>query len=384
MNKKVICLISRSIYPMPMSSHKQNMHTFEGWSRFWDTILVLSQSKANKVQESHFKKIHGVFIPLINNRYLNVLYFTCLGIFEIMKLSKKHDIDIFQASDAGGATLAFILSRIYRKKFIFEVQGDIFNYPGKVGGRLHSTLVKFFSKLLVKKADFVRIVSPFLYEPLNKLNISDKKIFLIPPRCDSSLFSKDNTYLEKPEVFHSNKINLLFVGNLLVAKGVDILLEAFALIHEENSDIGLIFVGDGIEKNNLIERSIELGIKEKVFFYGKVSYEQIPVMMNFSDILILPSIEEGVGRVILEAMSMKLPVIASNVGGIPLVIDNDENGLLFEVGDINAIRSHVLFLISNKVYTDNMTSSAYLKFKKNYDYEVSMNKFLDMYKNIFD
>ena len=127
-----------------------------------------------------------------------------------------------------------------------------------------------------------------------------------------------------------------------------------------------------------------MGINEKVFFYGKVSYEQIPVMMNFSDILILPSIEEGVGRVILEAMSMKLPVIASNVGGIPLVIDNDENGLLCEVGDINAIKSHVLFLISNKVYTDNMTSSAYLKFKNNYDNEVSMNKFLDMYKNIFD
>ena len=80
---------------------------------------------------------------------------------------------------------------------------------------------------------------------------------------------------------------------------------------------------------------------------------------------------------------MKLPVIASNVGGIPLVIDNDENGLLFEVGDINAIKSHVLFLINNKVYTDNITSSAYLKFKNNYDYEVSMNKFLDMYKNIF-
>ena len=384
MTKKVICLISRSIYPMPMSSHTQNMHTFEGWSRFWDTILVLSQCKAKTVQESRHKKIHGVFIPLINNKYLNVIYFTFLGIFQIVKLSKKHHIDIFQASDAGGATLAFILSRIYHKKFIFEVQGDIFNYPSKVGGRLHSTLVKLFSKLLVRKADYVRIVSPFLYKPLNKLNISDEKIFLIPPRCDSSLFSKDNIYLEKPEVFNSNKINLLFVGNLLVAKGVDILLEAFALILEENSEIGLVFVGEGEEKNNLVRRSIELGIQDKVFFYGKVSYEQIPVMMNFSDILILPSIEEGVGRVILEAMSMKLPVIASNVGGIPLVIDNDENGLLFEVGDINAIRSHVLLLVKNKVFTDKITSSAYIKFKNNYDYEVSMNKFLDMYKSIFD
>lgn len=384
MADKVICLISRSTYPLPMSNHTQNMHTFEGWSRFWDTILVISQCNEKKVQENYHKKIHGVFLPLITNKYLNVVYFTLFGIFQIKKLSTKYNIDIFQASDAGGAALALILSRIYRKKFIFEVQGDIFNYPSRVGGRLHSSLVKFFSKILVKNADYIRIVSPFLYAPLAELNISDKKIFLIPPRCDSELFSKDNIYSKKPEVFHKNKINLLFVGNLLVAKGVDILLEAFALIHEENSDIGLIYVGDGIEKEKLIKRSIELDIKDNVIFYGRVQYEQIPIMMNFSDILILPSIEEGVGRVILEAMSMKLPVIASNVGGIPLVIDHKKNGLLFEVGDIDTLKNQVMFLVKNEVFTEKMTTSAYQKFKLNYDYEVSINMFLDMYKHIID
>lgn len=384
MAEKVIFLISRSIYPMPMNSHTQNMHTFEGWSRFWDIILVLSQCKAKKVQESKHNKIYGVFLPLVNNKYLNVLYFTFFGFIQIKQLTKKHNIDIFQASDAGGAALALIMSKVYRKKFIFEVQGDIFNYPSKVGGRLHSSLVKFFSKILVKKADYIRIVSPFLYEPLTKLNISPEKIFLIPPRCDSKLFSKENKYPIKPEIFNKNKVNLLFVGNLLIAKGVDILLEAFALIHKENSEIGLIYVGDGEEKENLIRRSIELGIEEKVIFFGRVEYQQIPVMMNFSDVLILPSIEEGVGRVILEAMSMKLPVIASNVGGIPLVIDDKENGLLFEVGDIAAIKNNVLYLVNNQVYSEKLTSSAYKKFKLNYDYEVSMNMFLNMYKNILE
>jgi L-malate glycosyltransferase len=384
MNDKVICLISRSTYPLPMKSHTQNMHTFEGWSRFWDTVLVISQCHEKKIQINHHKKIYGVFMPLKSNRYLNVIYFTFIGIFQIKKLFKKHEIDIFQASDAGGAALAFIMSRVYGKKFIFEVQGDIFNYPGKVGGRIHSSIVKFFSKVLVKHADYIRIVSPFLYEPLDALNINSNKIFLIPPRCDSVLFSKNNHYPVKPEIFEKNKINLLFVGNLLIAKGVDILLEAFALIQKENSDIGLIFVGDGLEKENLIKRSKEMGVKDKVIFTGRIEYQKIPLFMNYSDILILPSIEEGVGRVILEAMSMKLPVIASNVGGIPLVIDDKENGLLFEVGDIDAIKNHVMLLVKNKVFADNLTLSAYKKFKINYDYEVSINMFLDMYKHIVD
>jgi glycosyltransferase involved in cell wall biosynthesis len=106
--------------------------------------------------------------------------------------------------------------------------------------------------------------------------------------------------------------------------------------------------------------------------------------MYYSDILILPSIEEGVGRVILEAMSMKLPVIASNVGGIPLVIDDLKEGLLFEVGDVEALKNHVLFLIKNKSFSEKITKAAYQKFLDNYEYEVSINMFLNMYKSILE
>ena len=234
-----------------------------------------------------------------------------------------------------------------------EIQGDIFNYPNKVGARLHTNIVKLFSKFFVKKADFIRIVSPFLFEPLKKFNIDRNKIFLVPARCDSELFSLDNVNSIKPKIFN-NEFNLLFVGNLLLSKGVDTLLEAFSLIEKENSNIGLIFVGDGEEKERLLFRSRELGVESKVKFLGRVSYEQIPTLMYYSDILILPSLHEGFGRVLLEAMSMHLPIIASNVGGIPLVIDDGKDGLLFEAGDCNSLRSKVLFLIKNKSFASKM------------------------------
>jgi glycosyltransferase involved in cell wall biosynthesis len=384
MANKNICLISRSSYPFPISKHTQNMQTFEGWMRVWENIVIVSQCESNKIQRSNHKRIYGVLLPLILNKYLNVFYFTFFGIFEIRKLFNTYDFEIFQASDAGGGILALLASKIYRKKFIFEVQGDIFDYPSKVGGKIHSTLVKYFSKALVKRADYIRIVSPFLYEPLDKLKIDRKKIFLIPPRCDSNLFNNNNINQLKPKELNENKFNILFVGNLLIAKGVDILLEAFALINKENPDIGLIFVGDGEEKTKLIDRSRELGLNDKVKFYGKVEYDLIPTIMHYSDILILPSIEEGVGRVILEAMAMKLPVIASNVGGIPLVIENNKDGLLFEVGDIDTLKDNVLLLINNKTFSEKMTNAAYEKFINNYEYEVSMDKFLDMYKKILE
>jgi len=360
------------------------MQTFEGWLRFWGNIVILSQCHAEETQISRHKNTYGVLLPLVANKYLNVLYFTFFGFFKIRQLIKKYNFEVFQASDAGGAILALIVSKLYRKRFIFEVQGDIFDYPSSVGGRVHSSLVKLFSRILVKRADYIRIVSPFLYEPLDKLNIDRNKIFLIPPRCDSKLFNEKNVDQQKPKKFDENKYNLIFVGNLIIAKGVDILLEAFALILKENSNIGLAYVGEGEEKVRLISRSKELGINEKVIFLGRVEYEKIPTIMYYSDILILPSIEEGVGRVILEAMSMKLPVIASNVGGIPLVIDDLKEGLLFEVGDVEALKNHVLFLIKNKSFSEKITKAAYQKFLDNYEYEVSINMFLNMYKSILE
>ena len=90
MLKKNICLISRSAYPHPISKHTQNMQTFEGWMRFWEDIVILSQCKSNKIQRSHNGKIYGVLLPLISNKYLNILYFTFFGIFEIRRLQKKY------------------------------------------------------------------------------------------------------------------------------------------------------------------------------------------------------------------------------------------------------------------------------------------------------
>lgn len=384
MNEKNICLISRSVYPHPISKHTQNMKTFEGWLRYWANVVVISQCQSRELCASQYKNIHGVLLPLIKNKYFNVAYFTINGLYKIRQLHKHYNFEIYQASDAGGAILALVASKIYTKKFVFEVQGDIFDYPSQVGGKVHSSLVKFFSKVIIKKADYIRIVSPFLYEPLDRFGINREKIFLVPPRCDSALFSDRNVDKDKPEILCNNQYNLLFVGNLLTAKGVDILLEAFALIAKENSNIGLIFIGDGEEKSRLKSRAEELGIGKKVFLLGRLEYNLIPTFMHYSDILILPSIEEGVGRVLLEAMSMNLPIVASNVGGIPLLIDNNKDGLLFDVGDIEALKEKVLFLVHDPTFSKEMAKVAHQKFITNYEYEVSMDMFLDMYKSILE
>ena len=384
MPKENICLISRSIYPKCLADHSQNILTFNGWLRFWDTVTIIAQNSSNRSINSSVGNIYGFLLPSLRNRYLNFVLFNILAILKIYSLNKKSNFKAFQASDAGAAFAAYFLSRVLRKKFIFEVQGDIFNYPGKVGGYIHSSLVKTMSRLIVKRADYIRIVSPFLLEPILQFGVERKKIFLVPPRCDSNLFNKKNVRNIQEGIFHQDKFNFIFIGNLLIAKGVDYLIEAFNMALKEDNRLRLIMIGDGIEKKNLIKRINELNIEEYVHFCGRVDYNLIPSYLYYSDALVLPSIEEGVGRVIIESFAMKTPVIASNVGGIPLVIDDHINGLLFEPEDTSSLKKKMLYLKNNISIQEKFKDSGYQKFKENFDYEVSMKKFLEMYKVIFN
>ena len=116
MSEKNICLISRSIYPHPISKHTQNMKTFEGWLRYWANVVVISQCKSRELCVSRYKNIHGVLLPLMKNKYFNVAYFTITGLYKVRQLHKHYNFEIYQASDAGGAMLALVASKIYGKK----------------------------------------------------------------------------------------------------------------------------------------------------------------------------------------------------------------------------------------------------------------------------
>jgi len=382
---KRICLVTRSLYPYPISKHTQNMRTFEGWHKFFDDIVIITQGEGKNIKIDSYKKyIYAVLLPYFKNKYINLLLFTILSIIQIIKLNKKYQFDIIQTSDAGGSIAAYISSIFLRKKFLFEVQGEIFDYPSVVGGRVHSGLVQKVSKIIVKKAHHIRVVSPFLRDYLIEMGVDSNKIFLVYPRCDNKIFDKGLISKNCPNIFKKNKNNIIFVGNLLTAKGVKTLLLAFDIVSKKREDVSLIFVGDGKEKANLINLSKSLFLSNHVFFTGRLPYKDIPLYMNCSDILVLPSIEEGIGRVLIEAMSLKLNVIGSKAGGIPLIIDDEINGLLFETDNFESLAQKIFTLLDDNRFAEEIRNNAYEKYLSKFHYDISMNDFITMYHKIFE
>jgi glycosyltransferase involved in cell wall biosynthesis len=121
------------------------------------------------------------------------------------------------------------------------------------------------------------------------------------------------------------------VGRLLAQKGQDTLLRAFAALRAEVPGALLMLVGDGPERARYESLAGELGVAEAVVFTG---YEtRAKEIIAALDALVLPARDEALGRVLIEAMALGVPVVGADHCGIPEVIDHEANGLLFPYGD---------------------------------------------------
>lgn len=121
------------------------------------------------------------------------------------------------------------------------------------------------------------------------------------------------------------------VGRLVPVKGHAILLEATRILRASMQNVTLVLVGDGPLRNDLEAHAKRLGLDKAVVFAGH--QDQVYDFLNLMDIFVLPSLHEGIPMVLLEALALKRPVVATRVGGIPEVIVHDRSGKLVKPGD---------------------------------------------------
>ena len=141
-----------------------------------------------------------------------------------------------------------------------------------------------------------------------------------------------------------------YVGWLIPIKGVTYLVDAMAEVVQRHPNSLLLLVGKGDEKGeeetNLRERVDSLGLEDRVRFLGW--RPDVDEIMSCFDIFVLPSLNEGMGRVLVEAMATGLPIVASSVGGIPDLVKDGENGLLVPPANAGALEQAISDLLSDK------------------------------------
>ncbi len=142
---------------------------------------------------------------------------------------------------------------------------------------------------------------------------------------------------------------LLFAGRLISLKGVVHLLRAMPRVLAACPEARLVLVGDGEERPRLEQVTRELHLVERVSFVGAREHEEVIRYMRAADIFVLPSLIESFGIVLVEAMSCGLPIVASNIMGIPAVVEDGVNGFLVPPGDEAALAARMIRLLFDPV-----------------------------------
>ncbi|OWZ83601.1 N-acetyl-alpha-D-glucosaminyl L-malate synthase BshA [Natranaerobius trueperi] len=137
---------------------------------------------------------------------------------------------------------------------------------------------------------------------------------------------------------------LIHISNFRPVKRVEDVIRIFYNVQKEVPS-RLIMVGDGSDRIKAEQLAKDLGITNQIDFLGK--QDQIKSLLSIADLLLLPSEKESFGLVALEAMAYKIPVIASQVGGIPEVVLNNETGFVSPLGDINKMAKDAIYLLKN-------------------------------------
>jgi len=141
-----------------------------------------------------------------------------------------------------------------------------------------------------------------------------------------------------------NEKVIIHISNFRKVKRIPDIIESFRGVLKE-VDAKLLLVGDGPEKMEMEELVLELGIVQDVIFTGK--RDDLPELLAISDVMFHLSEKEAFGLVLLEALACGLPSVATNIGGIPEVIEDGVNGFLVQVGDINAATEKALLLMKD-------------------------------------
>lgn len=247
------------------------------------------------------------------------------NIWKVYQLIKKVKPDIVHTAAAEANFHGIIAARLAGVKYVI---GEEIGIPN------HSSAAQKVFRWVYKLADKVIGVSKSVKDHLVKTGeISENKgVVIYNPVSIPKSFPK----------ISSEFFQIVYVGRLEKVKNVATLIQAFAKIQNSNST--LTIVGDGRERTGLESLAKDLKIEDRVVFTG---FQAEPSQfLSQSDLYVLPSYSEGFGIAAVEAMFLKVPVLATSVGGVPEFINHGENGWLFNPNSVEDLVEKLTYILS--------------------------------------
>ena len=287
---------------------------------FFDIITPRYRNDLHDERQTN-NTIHRVGFGSFLDKYL----FPILGFFRGYQLTaagRYHASHAYQASY--GASAAWLLRWFKPIPFILTLQeGKDLN--------AQSLAVRFFRRLIIARADYATAISTYLERFIHSVRPS-LLVNVIPNGVDIELFTEKVSDEEQLKLKQQLGIPfgisvLISVSRLIQKNGIDNLISAFAELKQSRPAV-LILAGAGPLREDLIRLAENLGVKNDIRWVGEIVYDHLPRYLAVADAFVRPSYSEGLGNAFLEAMAAGVPVVGSDVGGIPDFLKDRETGMV--------------------------------------------------------
>ena len=297
---------------------------------------------------------------------------------------KENEFDVVHVHFPFALTILINMNRGLRERIIYTAHAD--EYRLGLSKFLRPPLVAriFLPDLyLMKRVRKSVVLNEPLKEKLIEKGIEEGKLEVIPNgvNVDDFNLSKEEIEIVK-EKYGLNETTVMFSGTITPRKGVEYLVKA-AEILKENNVLFLIVGNTNLDReyaNKVIEYAKQRNLK--VRFTGFVPYEDLRALYSACDVFVLPSLEEGFGVVLTEALASGKPLVGSNVGGIPAQIKDGWNGFLVEPGNERQLAEKIRYLIDNPEERERMGRNSRKLAEEKFNWTVIADKYLRVYEEV--
>lgn len=208
----------------------------------------------------------------------------------------------------------------------------------------------------INQSNGVTAVSDYLKNETNRRFDIEKDIEVIPNFVETREFRRKDQKDLRDKIAPNGEHIITHVSNFRKVKRVDDVVSVFHRIVDSGMDAQLLLVGDGPERQSAERQCRELGVCDRTWFMGK--QERVEELLSVSDLFLMPSGSETFGLAALEAMACGVPVISSNIGGLPELNRHGETGYLCELGDIIAMGDYAIKALGDPALHEKLAGNA--------------------------
>tara|TARA_B100001057_G_scaffold102250_1_gene99464 strand:+ start:2832 stop:3965 length:1134 start_codon:yes stop_codon:yes gene_type:complete len=341
--KKNVLFISPTFYSLPLTDNIIKKHQYLDEVANVTVLAFSSHKKVFKESETNF-----YFSKKIDSRIFNYFKILLLSYFQIPKLINKHNIDIVTFQDPITSFLG--VYRIKKKfkniKIVLESHGDFINTLELERNLLFPNVYKkLFLKMAsytIKNADILRAVSSSTEEQALSFDTS-KRVVRFPAWIDFEIFSNI-----RPTRSNEGNFKILFIGSITDRKKPHLIIEALPKLHVDKVELHLV----GPTPNHkyldeLREKIIYNKLENRVYIHGTKSRDEVKEFYSESNLMILPSVSEGLARVIFESQVTACPVLVTDAPGMQDIVIDGQTGYVFESNDLKTMIEKIDYIIKN-------------------------------------